>query len=106
MSLSLPSMRPGLSVPAGSSGQIVYLSSPSGEAAQAAVQMLSQATQTPPNSVTLRWEDDKDIYTRDRFTVNGALYVRWHAFPKVHVRGSQPFNYMAIIGRSCRAEFL
>lgn len=93
MSLSLPSMRPGLSVPAGSSGQIVYLSSPSGEAAQAAVQMLSQATQTPPNSVTLRWEDDKDIYTRDRFTVNGALYVRWHAFPKVHVRGSQPFNY-------------
>jgi hypothetical protein len=43
--------------------------------------------------VTLRWDDAEDIYTKDRFTVNGALYVRWHAFPTVVVRGSEPVGY-------------
>lgn len=38
---------------------------------------------TPPNELTLRIDDPKDVYTNDRWTKNGALYVRWHSCPGV-----------------------
>lgn len=37
----------------------------------------------PNNSLTIRYDDPKDVYTHDRFTVNGAEFVRWNSYPGV-----------------------
>ncbi len=38
---------------------------------------------SPPNKITLRYDDDRDVYTEDRFTVDGSAFVRWHSVPRV-----------------------
>lgn len=93
MALSMPSRRPILSASSGGAGQLVQLNAVRTGDTLIAAQLSAQTAQEPLNSVTLRWEDDEDVYTKDRFTVNGALYVRWHAFPVVTVRGSESFDY-------------
>ena len=44
----------------------------------------------PPNAVTIRWDDPKDVYTDDRWTHNGAMFIRWNAFPGVGVGPGTP----------------
>ncbi|MDW7657504.1 MAG: hypothetical protein SCM11_10070, partial [Bacillota bacterium] len=44
---------------------------------------------TPPNVLTLRYDDPNDVYTEDRWTKNGAAFVRWHSSPGV----LQRFNH-------------
>ncbi|HBP37625.1 MAG TPA: hypothetical protein DD640_02585 [Clostridiales bacterium] len=44
----------------------------------------------PPNVLTFRYDDPNDVYTNDRWTQNGAAYVRWQSFPGV----LQRFNHM------------
>ncbi|NLV50678.1 MAG: hypothetical protein GXY20_08310 [Clostridiales bacterium] len=39
---------------------------------------------TPSNTVTIRYDDPRDIYTNDRWTVNGAAFVRWQSCPHVY----------------------
>lgn len=35
------------------------------------------AGQTPPNKLTIRCDDPKDVYTHDRETVDGAAFIHW-----------------------------
>ena len=35
------------------------------------------AQEPPPNNLTLRCDDIKDVYTHDRDTVNGTTFIRW-----------------------------
>jgi hypothetical protein len=35
----------------------------------------------PPNTLTLRYDDPNDVYSADRWTKNGAAFVRWHSCP-------------------------
>lgn len=39
---------------------------------------------SPPNKITLRYDHDMDVYTVDRFTVDGSAFVKWHSLPRVH----------------------
>lgn len=49
---------------------------------------------TPPNSITLQCDHALDVYTNDRFTVNGAPYVRWDSIVSVSVDGGVYKNRM------------
>ena len=85
-SLVRPPRPPGLTGLSGDAVQAAPLRVPPG--ADGFIPMeFAQAAEAPPNAVTLRWDHGMDVYTRDRFTVNGALYVHWHAMPKVVVNG-------------------
>lgn len=48
-------------------------------------QPLPQLPAGPPNAVTIRYDDPKDIYTTDRESVEGSVFVHWHAAPGVGV---------------------
>ncbi|MHB1483806.1 MAG: hypothetical protein ACYCYI_03995 [Saccharofermentanales bacterium] len=41
----------------------------------------------PANSVTLRCDHSVDVYTNDRFTINGAPYIRWDSIVSVSADG-------------------
>ncbi len=45
----------------------------------------SKFERVPPNAVTIRWDDPRDVYTDDRWTINGAMFVRWSSYPGVGV---------------------
>jgi hypothetical protein len=57
--------------------------------------LLDVTEKTPPNELILRIDDPKDVYTNDRWTKNGALYVRWHSCPGVLQQFSHDIEHLS-----------
>jgi hypothetical protein len=81
----LPSIRPGrpmMNVPGDGSPAFIELavSNKPGESQVKPPAVLNQdlfRTETPPNTLTIRCDDPKDVYTHDRDVYNGASFIRW-----------------------------
>jgi hypothetical protein len=87
----------GLSVSAGLFGDISLLAASSGQsispptvtpAVPSEIPDVVSPSALPLNAATLRNDDTNDVYTDDRWTTNGALFVRWHSKVTVTVPGA------------------
>ena len=53
------------------------------------IDKLRQIRPIPLNKTTIRWSDTKDVYTRDRDTVNGTEYIFWNSAVKIDITKSE-----------------
>ena len=51
--------------------------------------LLLEKKPAPLNKSTIRWDDTKDVYTNDRYTVNGTEYVFWSSSVKIDTRKTE-----------------
>ena len=65
-------------------------------------------TIAPKNKVTLRWDHSAegsgypDVYTHDRFSVNGAEFVKWNSYPGVGVEFTDYAGFLGGTGATFR----
>lgn len=89
VALTLPSTRPILRTGWSSqgTGSITLLSASSGTGTKelSDFSALSPTQDPPANSVTIRYDDPDDVYTNDRYSVNGAAFIHWQSCPGVRV---------------------
>ena len=88
---------PGLSVSSGLSGGIELLAASSGQnvspptatpTVPSEMPAVVSPSALPLNAATLRNDDPNDVYTKDRWTTNGAFFVRWHSKVTVTIPGA------------------